>query len=426
MLTIKFGDRHKTCDGVSRRSFLKIGALGIGSLTLADLLRAEAVSGVRASNKAIINIHLSGGPSHQDIFDLKPNAPAEFRGEFNPIRTNVPGLEICEHLPQLAKMADKFAVIRSLVGSNAGHSNFQTHTGFNTKSLTNVGGRPSIGSVVAKLHGSSPNGAPAFVSYNGGSPGYLGPVYSPFSPSEAMKVLRMNGNMTVDRLSDRTSLLTSLDTIRRDIDGSGQLDALDSYTQRAYDMVTSGEVANALDLKQEDPAIVERYGRPGQTVLYARRLIQAGVRVVTLNASWGGWDTHRNNFVSLKKNLPQMDQSLSALLTDLERFDMLDDVSVVVWGEFGRTPRVNKSAGRDHWPKLSMAWLAGGGMRTGQAIGASSRYAEEAQDRPVDYQEVHATLYHNLGIDATSMTITDPNGRPQYLLDYRDPISELV
>ncbi|MCA9224908.1 MAG: DUF1501 domain-containing protein, partial [Planctomycetales bacterium] len=275
-------------------------------------------------------------------------------------------------------------------------------------------------------HGSSPNGAPAFVSYNGGSPGYLGPVYSPFSPSEAMKVLRMNGNMTVDRLSDRTSLLTSLDTIRRDIDGSGQLDALDSYTQRAYDMVTSGEVANALDLKQEDPAIVDRYGRPGQNVLYARRLIQAGVRVVTLNASWGGWDTHRNNFVTLKKNLTNMDQSLAALLDDLQRFDMLDDVSVVVWGEFGRTPRVNKSAGRDHWPKLSMAWLAGGGMRTGQAIGTSSRYAEEAQDRPVDYQEVHATLYRNMGIDPASTTITDPNGRPQYLLDFRDPISELV
>jgi len=427
MLTIQAGQPQRYCDGVSRRSFLKVGAAGFCGLTLANLLRAEDAAGIGSSSKAIINIHLSGGPSHQDIFDLKPNAPVEFRGEFNPIATNVPGLDICEHLPKLAQMADKFAVIRSLVGSNAGHSNFQTQSGYNQRSLTNIGGRPSIGSVVAKLQGANPNGAPPFVSYSGGSPGYLGPIYKPFSPNDAKNVLRLNRGLTVDRLSERTNLLSSLDTIRRDIDSSGQVEALDSYTQRAYEMVTSGEVADALDLSKEDRNTVSRYSKQGENLLAARRLIQAGVRVITLNASWGGWDTHNKNFTSLRtRNLPQMDTSLSALLWDLDRLDLLNDVSVVVWGEFGRTPRVNNRGGRDHWPKLSMAFLAGGGMKTGQAVGTSTNYAEYAKDRPVDYQEVHATLYHNLGIDCETTTIIDPNGRPQYLLDYRSPISELT
>ena len=399
-------------DRVSRRALLQMGAFGFAGFTLADLLRAEGQAGRGSSTKALINIHLSGGPSHQDLFDLKPNAPVEFRGEFNPIQTNVPGLDICEHLPQLAKMADKFAVIRSLVGSNAGHSNFQTHSGFNQRSLTNIGGRPALGSVISKIHGSAPSGAPPFVSYNGGSAGYLGPVHKPFSPNEAKKVLRLSRGLTADRLDNRTALLQELDTLRRDVDASGQLDALDSYTQRALEMVTSGQVADALELVGEDQAVVDRYGRTNRTLLTARRLIEAGVRVITLNAPWGGWDTHNNNFVTLRRNLPKMDAGLGALLWDLDRLGMLDDVSVVVWGEFGRTPRVNQRAGRDHWPRLSTAFVAGGGMRTGQAVGASTKNAEYAKDRPVDYQEVHATLYHNLGIDPVTTTFTDPNGPP--------------
>jgi hypothetical protein len=426
MLTVKFSEEARYCDGVTRRSFMKVGALGVGGLMLSDLLRAEAGAGIGSSHKAVINIHLGGGPSHQDMFDLKPNAPVEFRGEFNPIQTNVPGLDICEHFPKLATMADKFAVIRSLVGSNAGHSNFQTLTGYNQRSMPNIGGRPSHGSIVAKLQGATESGAPPYVSYSGGSAGYLGPVYKPFSPNDAKNVLRLNRALTADRLSTRTNLLGSLDNIRRDIDASGQLDALDSYTQRAVEMVTSGEVADALDLSKENSDVVNRYGSKSKTLLTARRLIQAGVRAISMSGSWGGWDTHSNNFVSLRKNLPAMDEGLSALLWDLDRLGMLGDVSVVVWGEFGRTPRVNTKAGRDHWPRLSTAFLAGGGMRTGQAVGTSTKYAEYAQDRPVDYQEVHATLYHNLGINPVTTTITDPNGRPQYLLDMRDPISELV
>lgn len=425
MLTVT-GKRYRTCDGVTRRGFLKIGALGAAGLTLADLLRVEAEAGIGSSNKAIINIHMGGGPSHQDIFDLKPNAPVEYRGEFNPISTNVPGFQICELLPRLATMADKFAVVRSLVGSNAGHSNFQTHTGDNNKALRNIGGKPSIGAVVARLQGASQSGAPPWISYNGGPHGYLGPTYKPYQPGRKGDSLRLQGGMTEDRLQGRTALLGKLDRLRRDFDGSGQMEAFDSYTQRAVSMVTSGSVADALDLSQEDPQIVKRYGKVNESLLRARRLIQAGVRVITMNGNWGNWDTHNGNFTRLRGNLPKLDQGLSALIEDLVRLDMYDDVSIVMWGEFGRTPRINSKAGRDHWPKVSMAFLAGGGMRGGQAVGSTDRIAGYAQDRPTHYQEVLGTLYHNLGIDTETTTIIDPNGRPQYLLEHRSPIAELI
>lgn len=422
MLRIQAGDPQRYCDGISRRSFLELGALSLGGLTLAQVLQAEARARVGSSEKAIINIHLGGGPSHQDMFDLKPDAPAEYRGEFNPIATNVPGLEICEHFPILATMADKFAVIRSLIGSVGDHANFQTHTGFKDKDLRNVGGRPALGSVLAKLKGTTATGAPSFISYNGGDPGYLGPVYKPFKPEGGS--LKLNSSLTTERLGDRTNLLSNLDKLRRDIDGSGQMAALDSYTARAVEVVTSGRVADALDLKKENAKVAERYGKEGQSFLTARRLVEAGVRTVTF--SWGGWDTHGGNFTSLKKQLPQLDRAMSALLSDLSERGMDKDVTVVMWGEFGRTPRINSGAGRDHWPKLSLCFLAGGGMRLGQAVGESTKYAEEARVRPIHFQEVFATLYHNLGIDVANTSIIDPNGRPQFLVDMRKPIAELV
>ena len=227
-------------------------------------------------------------------------------------------------------------------------------------------------------------------------------------------------------MNDRTSLLSSIDKLRRDADSTGQMAALDSYTERAVSIVTSGTVADALDLKLEDKAIREQYGKVNESLLRARRLIQAGVRVVTMNGAWGNWDTHGDNFVRLKQNLPKMDAGLSTLLNDLDRLGMSDDVSIVVWGEFGRTPRVNKKAGRDHWPRVSFAFLAGGGMRTGQVIGSTDRTGGYAADRPVHYQEVHATLYHLLGINTETTTIQDHNGRPQYLLDESSPLSALI
>jgi hypothetical protein len=414
---------QRYCDGLSRRNFLKVGALGVGGMTLAELLRAEAAAGTGSSRKAVINIHLAGGPSHQDTFDLKPEAAREFRGEFNPIRTNVPGVDICEHFPMLARSADKFAIIRSLTGSVADHSDYPTQTGFARQSLQSIGGRPSIGSVVSKLFGSG-GGAPPFVSYNGSYYGYLGAVHQPYRPKGGE--LRLNGNLSPARLRSRTELLGGLDRLRRDVDNTGQMAALDSYAQQAVDIVTSGRVADALDLNQEDPKLRERYGKnDGKMFLTARRLVEAGVRVVTL--SWGSWDTHSNNFVHLRNQLPRLDRSLSALIEDLYARGLDKDVSVVMWGEFGRTPRVNNNnGGRDHWYEVAMCVLAGGAMRTGQAIGKSNKNAEVAVERPVHLQEVFATLYHNLGIDVKTTTITDPTGRPQYLVDRREPIHELL
>jgi hypothetical protein len=427
MLKINLGQRERYCDRVSRRSFLKLGSLSLGgmalgSLSLPQLLAAEAKAGIKSSTKAVINVHLSGGPSHQDIFDLKPSAPAEFRGLFQPIATNVGGMDICEHLPQLATMADRFAIIRSLIGSSGQHSNYQTHSAYDQRDLRNAGGRPSLGSVVAKVSGPSASGAPAFISYNGGSPGYLGPVHKPYEPMGGN--LKMHSSLSEARLDKRTNLLTSLDKLRRDVDGSGQMEALDSFTQRAVGVVTSGAVAKALDAGSMDPKDKGRYGKDALQFLTARRLVEAGVRVVTLN--WGGWDTHGGNFTTLKRQLPNMDQGLASLLTDLADRGMDKDVSVVVWGEFGRTPRINKGAGRDHWPSLMMCFLAGGGMKLGQVIGSSTRNAEYAKDRPVHFQEVFATLYHNLGIDVSSVQLNDTAGRPQYLVDNRTPITELV
>jgi hypothetical protein len=402
---------------------LKLGACTLGGLTLAQLFQDEAAAGVGSSNKAIINIHLGGGPSHQDMFDLKPDAPREFRGEFNPIKTNVPGIEICEHMPLLAQMADKYAIIRSLVGMFDDHSNYHTQTGFGRDSLRNVGGRPSIGSVVSKVLGPTGSGAPCYIAYNEGQEGFLGPVHKPYRPQGGD--LRLVGGMDESRLSSRTNLLASLDRIRRASDASGKMTALDSFTERAVGVVTSGKVADALDLEKEDPKVRERYGRDdGRMFLTARRLVEAGVRVVTFD--WGGWDTHGDNFNHLRRQLPQLDRAMSALLQDLADRGLDKDVTVVMWGEFGRTPRVNSGAGRDHWSRVAMGFLAGGGMRLGQAIGTSTAYAEEAKDRPVHLQEVFATLYHNLGIDVNRTQLIDPAGRPQYLVEIREPIRELI
>jgi hypothetical protein len=421
MLKIDMGRTGRYCDGVSRRSFLEIGALAIGGLSLPQVLRAEEASG-RTSQKAIINIHLSGGPSHQDMFDLKPEAAVEFRGEFNPIPTNVPGLQICEHMPELAKNTDKYAVIRSVVGMVDDHSDFHTNTGYDRRNLANAGGRPALGSVVARLQGPGRDGAPAFISYNGSYPGYLGPVYKPYMPQGGD--LKLVGGMTEDRLSNRTNLLASLDTIRRDLDTTHQMEALDSYTQRAVSVVTSGQVADALDLNKENEKVRHAYGRDGEMFLRARRLVEAGVRCVTFH--WGGWDTHGDNFKSLKTQLPKLDVAMTNLINDLHARGMEKDVTIVMWGEFGRTPRVNPGAGRDHWSRVAMCFLAGGGMRMGQFIGTTSRDAGEAKDRPVHLQEIFATLYHNMGINVDTTQLRDTAGRPQYLVDIRKPIAELV
>jgi hypothetical protein len=432
MLTIT-GDRFQACDGIARRNFLKIGAMGLGGLALPDLLRLEAKDGKKTSNKAIINVHLSGGPSHQDMWDLKPGAPSEVRGEFQPIATNVAGMQICELFPRLAKMADKFAIIRGMVGSVDEHSYSTAMTGYSQNNLKSVGGRPSIGSVISRLSQATSDRALPYVSLMGHvTPGYLGPIHQPYVPDGGGRSNLRLGKINADRLKGRTDLLNELDTMRRDVDATHQMDAMDDFTQKAVEVVTSGRMGDALDLEKEDKATLKRYlgdgngqGRTAgnRNFLMARRLIEVGVRCVAM--SWGGWDTHENNFKTLRDQLPALDMGLSSLITDLSDRGMLNDVSIVVWGEFGRSPKITNNAGRDHWPRVAAAFMAGGGIRAGQVVGSSDRQAADAVT-PVHLHQIHSTLYRNLGIDVETTQFIDPSGRPQYLLDDRQPVKELI
>ena len=445
MLSI-FGRPQAFCDGVSRRSFLKIGgfALGaMGGITLPQILRADTG---KSSHKAVINIFLGGGPPHQDMWEIKTDAPKEVRGEFNPIDTKVPGIQIGETFEKIAAMADKFVFIRSVVGCSGGHDGFQCLSGWERNSLTSVGGRPSIGSTVSKLMGPVSPGVPPTVALadktqhvqwsEPGAPGFLGAAYKAFKPQgEGMDDLRLNG-LTLDRLQDRKSLLTGLDQLKRQADVNGTIVGMDAFTEAAFGVLTSSKLVDALDLSKEDPAVRARYGdgKPykfqydgaptvNEHVLMARRLVEAGVRSVSL--SYGRWDSHGDNFNLVRDHGSKLDQCVSALVQDLEERGLLDDVTVVVWGEFGRTPRINPGAGRDHWPQVSCCLMAGGGMRTGQAIGSTNRLGEYAVTRPVHMQEVVATIYSNMGIDPMSTTLRDPSGRPQFLVDVREPLREV-
>jgi hypothetical protein len=393
-------------------------------------------------------IYLSGGPSHQDMYDLKMDAPKEIRGSFRPIQTNVPGIEICEHMPRLAKMMDKVAIIRSLYGSPDQHASDMCLSGYPIGPKGRQDDHPSLGAAVSKLQGPVDPAVPPFVGLtiktghapysNPGLPGFLGMAHAPFQPSgEGMENMRLNG-VTLDQLRNRRALLNSFDRFRSQVDTVPLFHSTDVLTQKAFDVLTSSQLVEALDLEREDPALRDRYGRGSANpafgedagphwmdqFLMARRLVEAGVRCVTL--SFGSWDRHGGNFEQLPTQLAQFDQGITALVEDLHARGLNEDVSVVAWGEFGRTPRINPGGGRDHWPQASCALLAGGGMRMGQVIGSTNRLGEVPQDRPIHYQDVFATLYRQLGIDVNAATIPDNRGRPQYLLDHREPIRELV
>ncbi|QOV88137.1 DUF1501 domain-containing protein [Humisphaera borealis] len=439
MLTI-FGKRASFCDGISRRNFLKIGAFGLGAsqLTLPQLLRAEAAQGISRNHKALIMVYLPGGPSHQDMYDLKTDAPADIRGDFKPINTNVNGIQLCEHLPRLAGIMDKLAVIRSVVGSEGQHGSFQCLTGRSKRPVMPPGGWPTAGAILSKVYGAANRSMPPYVTLSGDNMrggeayGYLGVSHSPFSPSgQGRRDMTLNG-VTLDRLEDRKSLLGSLDKMKAEYDNSGQMEGSDAFNHMAMDMLTSTRVAEALDVKKEDPRVLERYRSAAKddrgsmdSFCVARRLVEAGARCVTL--SYGGWDTHSDNFKSMAKRLPGLDAGVSSLVTDLYERGMDKDVAVVVWGEFGRTPKINAKAGRDHWPRVCGALVAGGGMKMGQAIGKTDRLGGEAADRPVHFAEVFATLYTKLGIDTSKVTLKDLSGRPQYVVDQAyQPMRELV
>ena len=439
---------------VSRRNFLQIGALGAGGLTLADLLRLEAAgatadgSGTSARrHKAVIMIYMCGGPPHQDMYDIKADAPAEVRGEFDSIKTNVPGIEICQLLPGLARNMDKLAPIRTIVGCRDDHAGYQCFTGHLSQNEP-AGGWPHFGSAASRLQGPVLPGVPPFVSlcyttqhkpYNEPSGGFLGLGNASFRPTGPGRDDLVLQGVTSDRLDNRRNLLTAVDGFRREWDGRRTMEGMDTFTQRAMGILTSSQLFDALDLSKESPQTRERYGtddasraqgdgapRVPQNLLLARRLVEAGVRVVTVNYSF--WDFHGQNFNNCRKELPIFDKAISALVEDLHERGMDKDVTVVAWGEFGRTPKINKDAGRDHWPRVSCALLAGGGMRMGQAIGTTDRQGGEPATRPVTFEEVHATLYRNLGINlAAAPRLFDFRGRPQYLVDPAvKPIKELA
>jgi hypothetical protein len=392
-------------------------------------------------------VFLPGGPSHIDLFDLKPDAPSEIRGDFKPAATNVPGISICEHLPRLAAMMDKLALVRSVVGGPDDHACHMCFTGYSRLGTQPLGNWPNFGAVASKLLGTVNPAVPPFVGlaprmihppYNDPGPGFLGAAHAAFTPHEqGLSDLTIEARR-LPTLRARADLLSQFDNLRRGIDSSGMMKAMDSYQQQVLGILASSKLREALDLSREDaktralygmgtPELIEGFNaapRLTEQFLMARRAVEAGARCVTM--AFGAWDWHEKNFSGLLGQMPYLDHGISALVTDLHQRGLDNDVAVVVWGEFGRSPRINQAAGRDHWPAVSCALLGGGGMRTGQVIGSTTRLGEAAKDRPVHFLEVLATVYRHLGIDPKRTTLTDLSGRPRYLVEDYQPMGELV
>ncbi len=459
MLTLLGKRRTRFCDGVSRRGFLRIGGLGLGGWAAARLLGDKALAAESSRDSAVIMIYLPGGPTQHETFDPKPAAPVEIRGSYRPIRTAVPGVSFCELMPELAKRAEAFSVVRTLVGMENRHESFQCLTGRpggRNGDNEPAGGWPTLGSVVSYLHGSGGQGTVPYVDagpkmsyrpYNNRGvhdpsgkvswPGYTGPAHTPLAIEGDVRGDMVLQGIDPARFDDRRRLLASLARVERQIDAAG----LDAFQQQALAMLTSNRLADALDLDQEDPQVRERYGSAQATdpsfggapqspehLLLARRLVEAGVRCVTV--AFGAWDWHANREGTIEqlagKYVPVLDRALAVLLDDLQERGLLRRVSIVVWGEFGRTPRINAKGGRDHWPNTQSVLLAGGGIQGGRVVGKTDPSGGVPDDRPVHVQEVFATLYRSLGIDVNRVKVPDLSGRPRYLLDdNRQPIREL-
>ena len=394
-------------------------------------------------------IFLPGGPPHQDMFDLKMDAPAEIRGEFQPIKTNVPGIEICEHFPQIAShdgQADPDPLDRRRQRRPRRlpvphRASPQRPAAARRLAVAGLGAVEAARARRIRRCRRSSACRRRWDTWHGPTPAsraFFGVAHAPFKPDGEGKADMVLNGITLDRLGDRKALLTSFDRFRRDADASGMMDGLDTFNEQAFGVLTSSRLdggprhqqgrsrafasatARATRKNRDDggPQLMEHF-------LMARRLVEAGTRCVTL--AFSRWDRHGGNFAACRQDMPMLDQGLSALIDDLHNRGLDKDVSVVVWGEFGRTPKINNDAGRDHWPNVSCALLAGGGMRTGQVIGSTDRLGAEAKDRPVHFQEVFATLYHRLGIDVNHVTLPDLSGRPQYLVDRGyQPMPEVI
>ncbi|MCE9526971.1 MAG: DUF1501 domain-containing protein [Planctomycetales bacterium] len=445
MFTIT-GRRHSLCHGMARREFLRVGGLGIAGLSLADLLRAEATAGESPTRpKSVIYVVLNGGPSHIDTWDPKPDAPLEYRGEFNTIPTKLPGVRICELMPRQAEMLDQMALLRGVRSVENDHFLSEVYTGLPRAS----GKRPAFGSVVSRL-ASHASPLPPYVCLNEATveqfeyekPHYAGAGHAPYRPfGESLQ--NLTPVKTLDRLEDRRALLAGFNQLQRRLDQQGAASGLDRFQARAMQMISSPAVREAFDLSKESPKTIERYGRgkfthqADKNILYdwdakpfvlARRLVEAGVRVVTLQV--GSWDHHsmptQHIFQSYRHVLPVLDQSIFALVSDLAERGLSDDVLVVVLGEFGRTPKIGyPGPGREHWADAGCVLMAGGGLRMGQVVGETDSRAEQSKSGHISFQNIIATIYRVLGIDPRT-TLPDFSGRPQYLLDDHRPVRELV
>jgi len=437
--------------GASRRSFLRLGSLCVGGLSCADLLRLNSATAAapRPSQKSVIMVYLPGGASHIDMYDMKPDAPAEYRGEFRPIQTNVSGLDVCELLPLHANIADKFSIIRGLK-TQGNHDPTELLTGIPAAASGQIGPnrRPAIGCLVSKLRGAD-GPIPPYVSVSTHKllpsyddpeePAYLGPAHKAFNiAGDVRQNLELSDEIR-KRLNGRRELLQSLDRAGKN------LPEMTTYNTRALEMLTTTKVREALDLTRETQKTREAYGegfdpradQQGLDLLRARRLAEAGVSLVSVGAKFigkphgtvydPGWDTHAANFGLLRNKLPLYDRAVSALINDLHERGLSERVAVVIWSEFGRTPKIGDVTmdGRGHWPSAMCALVAGGGLKMGQIIGDTDNRGERARSRPYGTQDVLATIYHMLGIDLRE-TIVDHNGRPQYLVDRGEPIAGLI
>ena len=431
MLDFSFGETRRNCEGTSRRDFMRVGGLGLTGLTLAGALRNQAMASSTRSEKSVIWLWLSGGPTHVETFDPKMTAPAEYRSMTGEVKTNIPGVTLGGHFEKMAQVADRMAFVRSFAHTNSGHSG-GTHyimTGYDNRLADNgaVSSRPGIGSIVSRMRGTNhPNtGIPTYIRLGGifaDGPAFLGTAYGPFDPAGEA---RRNMSLSVDkiRLDKRRDMLKGIDNLRRDIDRRKLINGLDSFEEQAFDLILSRS-QEAFDLKYEDPRVVDRYGKGlGEKLLQARRLCEAGCGFVTLN--YGGWDMHGNLETSMSTRGPEVDRAVAALVEDLSQRGQLDDVLLVISGEFGRTPKINGNAGRDHWAPLSTLALAGGGLKMGQVVGESAEKVDVPKSRPVTPQDLMATVLFVMNIDPR-IQFNNQAGRPVYMVENGRLIPELV
>ena len=437
--------RTDFCDGISRRGLIQAGLGGVIGLSMPELLRLRASAAEDSGSKldtAVIYLELAGGPTQHETYDPKPDAPAEYRGPLNSIKTALPGVHFSQYMEKQAAIADKLAVIRSIYHDSGSHgtSSHMTQSGYYLSDRqVRENEMPCIGSVTAKLRGANAEGVPPFVSIprsmRFGRAAWLGKGFNPFETGRSADTknfqvpnLTLLNGLTSDRLADRRGLLNGFDSAKRIIDNKGAAEATDDFTRQAFEMVTGDAARAAFDIEAESDETRDRYGRNslGQDVLLARRLVERGVTFVTVRANTkGSWDDHNGIAGRMKAKGPFIDQAIAALVSELYETGQAEKVMVVAMGEFGRTPRINRNAGRDHWGQVMSVMLSGGDLKVGQIIGASDSNGAVPAERPCRPENVLATLYRHLGIDP-QLTFKDPSGRPRYILERREVVKELV